>query len=787
MNPKDPSKEYSRTLGKILFFAALLVTSACMFVPFAPQMPGSGLDPSWIFGMNQALAQGLSFGRDVVFTFGPYSSVYTRHFHPATDGLMMAGGAYIALCFFIASALNFQNAKWPLQVGLLAVLTATTVSKDALFFFYPLLAGIYLFRVITANHEPRKTPIRKSLLVAFLFSPFGLLPLIKGSMLGACGIVLILASILLLKHKRIAYITAIWLAPIIASLFFWTLADQPVQLLPAYLSSMISLIRGYTEAMSMEGRFGQVALYLLAAVVLLGTIFFNRSAPLHARTLLMLFFCSILFLSFKAAFVRHGGHALSASTMLLLATLLYGTLQSGKRLAPVFMLSIATWFLIDAAYVKTSTQNLLDNIANTYKAPWVGLLERIDDPGSLTARYTERLREIADNAKLPALSGTVDVYSYDQSTLIASGNTWHPRPIFQSYAAYLPELAEKNLAHLRSNRRPDQILFAVQPIDGRLPALEDGMSWRTLLDLYRPTALLPNHLLMERRADRFQPGGDIRTISKKTHALGEKIEIPRSKHLVFSKVRLKQSLLGKLTGIVYKPSELSLIVRTGDTSKTFRFIASMGRGEFLMDPLIEQTREFAFLYQNREYLEEKRVDSITLEIPNHRWQWKPTFELELFTVNLQKNEIVPDFYGLAKPMLRVEGSTTSEVSQCEGVVDFINGHPPSAQLLQAGALLKINGWLAASIARGIPAHDIYFVLTASTGKKAYLKATQMIRPDVAAHFKKPTLASSGYSLLADASGLKGMYVVEMAHIGQNILTICSNYQFNVQFNGTEAR
>jgi len=39
--------------------------------------------------MNQAIAQGLSFGDDIVFTFGPYASVYTQLYHPATVRLMV--------------------------------------------------------------------------------------------------------------------------------------------------------------------------------------------------------------------------------------------------------------------------------------------------------------------------------------------------------------------------------------------------------------------------------------------------------------------------------------------------------------------------------------------------------------------------------------------------------------------------------------------------------------------------------------------------------------------------
>jgi len=62
----------------------LVITIFCVFIPPNPTAPMEGLDNSWIFGMNQAIAQHLAFGRDIIFTFGPYASylherILSRH------------------------------------------------------------------------------------------------------------------------------------------------------------------------------------------------------------------------------------------------------------------------------------------------------------------------------------------------------------------------------------------------------------------------------------------------------------------------------------------------------------------------------------------------------------------------------------------------------------------------------------------------------------------------------------------------------------------------------------
>src|SRR6476469_6515006 len=102
------------TIQNLIFWAlqALsLITAICIFVPFSPVMPEDGLDASWMFGMNQAVAQGLAIRRDIIFTFGPYASIYTQAYHPATDYMMMFGSLYLALSYWFALVLLSINSR----------------------------------------------------------------------------------------------------------------------------------------------------------------------------------------------------------------------------------------------------------------------------------------------------------------------------------------------------------------------------------------------------------------------------------------------------------------------------------------------------------------------------------------------------------------------------------------------------------------------------------------------------------------------------------------------------
>src|SRR5579871_1126810 len=109
----------------VLFFVTLTILT--IFVPFNPDMPDTRISPewmsamrqarakpeeawrlglarldeSWVMALNVAVARHLRFGKDIVFTFGPYASIFTRSFHPATDRLMIFGSLLLAIGYEI--------------------------------------------------------------------------------------------------------------------------------------------------------------------------------------------------------------------------------------------------------------------------------------------------------------------------------------------------------------------------------------------------------------------------------------------------------------------------------------------------------------------------------------------------------------------------------------------------------------------------------------------------------------------------------------------------------------
>ena len=93
----------------ILFF--LVFTSFLSAFLLYPMMPIVGLDPSWGYGMKEALIQDLAIGKDIIFTYGPYTALRTGLFHPDGSFIEASAAIYLAFCYTVAIIILSINVK----------------------------------------------------------------------------------------------------------------------------------------------------------------------------------------------------------------------------------------------------------------------------------------------------------------------------------------------------------------------------------------------------------------------------------------------------------------------------------------------------------------------------------------------------------------------------------------------------------------------------------------------------------------------------------------------------
>ena len=118
-------KLFNKKPLEFLLNILLAATIFLVVVPFYSTMPGDGLDPSWQLWLNEAVSKKLRFGSDVIFTFGPYSSLFTKNYHPATDSLIILTGILFAIGYIFAI---FNYAK-PIRSGYSIILLIFFMKK----------------------------------------------------------------------------------------------------------------------------------------------------------------------------------------------------------------------------------------------------------------------------------------------------------------------------------------------------------------------------------------------------------------------------------------------------------------------------------------------------------------------------------------------------------------------------------------------------------------------------------------------------------------------------------
>lgn len=598
----------------------LAATLVLICLPLAPLMPAWGLDASFALAVNQAQADGLVFGQNVIFTLGPYAALYSGLYHPGTDSLMLAAAALLACGY---ATVVWQLRPQALAAGVAALLLASLfTSRDALLLCYPLLALVALLRGRCG--------------AVLLGAPLGLLLLTKGSLLPLCGLVLISAAVaLLIKKERWRALQFVGGA-LLAVPVLWLLAGQPLAALPAYWLNQLPVIAGFAEAMSADGPLWQVLLWLAVAGCL-GLVALLRRGRDWAAWVCLLNLAALLFVAFKAGFVRHDMHAVIASdSLLLLACLLLGWGQrrwlQGLCLLPVLM----CWQMLDVMYPYADRPPLQARAVQFYLDKAEAVVARVRQPGLLEARYQAALERLQQRYAFPRFAGGVDIYSANQAELLASGNRWRPRPVFQSYSAYTPGLLALNRDYLLSAQAPDDILFKIEAIDQRLPALEDGASWPLLLTHYQLESKAGNGYLYLARREHAGPVASSAMVVRMVGQLGQAVVMPRGQGPLLASVRVHKSAYGRLLGLLYKTEVLRIGLQLADGRHLdYRFVPGMAQTPFLFSPFVGATEDFARLAEagsEEAFAAGGEVVALNLYCPGGCPSWLPEYELELSPV-----------------------------------------------------------------------------------------------------------------------------------------------------------
>lgn len=618
------------------------------------------VDTAFQLALPYFIEQPLQFGKQIVFTYGPWGILLGRYSGPTFHSFVLIFHVVLALAVFSAfwvlcerNTARFGRAvAW---VGTFILISVwLTGQRDSYYLFPALLVTFqHLGKALAAEEDVRLPAWRwEPLLWGALTVLSAWLALAKFNVFVVAGVGQLLILINDVRRRRWPVLPSIYLLALVVA---WMLAGQALSDLPLWVSRSLDLSTGYTDAMS-KGFFapystGLVTIYYLAtgAIMAIGII----AAAWHrwrVPALLLLLFTMVL----CAISVKHGmgGNQIEQSLGELGSVLWFQVLLFGFSSTEDFHnLRLRRWRRV-AARLVVFVSLCFVLVAHKTNFPIVGL-------GDVVAGVESKVVQLANSPRDALRDGwhdeldrahqfwrpgfepqgqTIDIYPQQTGIVIdRKGLSYSPRPAFLSLNAHTYRLAMLNASHLQGSDAPDLVLFQVLPrelsVNNRLPALADGPSWPLLLSNYALEGTNDDFLLLKRKSVPLQStrkvlfDGDVR--------LGEKIPLPATAgKLVWAEVTIRRTPLGALIHELYKSPHVLLESQMGDgKTETYQIVPELGRAGFLVSPLVQNNAEFAGLYLDGR--EGNVVRSISFTSPGAPpFFWKETLKLKLWVLDI---------------------------------------------------------------------------------------------------------------------------------------------------------
>jgi len=591
--------------------------SALYFVLFAgiftfPKMPETGLDPSWRMVLGYAFENGMQFGRDVVFTYGPLGFLMGNTFSGVQFWNLIVG--QVGLAVIAATVIILQGSR-------------LTGNARLIYFGFFLFYGIYyvdalhmLVITILGFALLRDRGDRWNYLPALIAAVLALYAQIKFTNFMLSAYVVLVACAYGLWRKRWRDAVLISLGYVTAFLAIWVLCGQNPANLPDYFRGSLAISDGYQWVMGLatpSAPFWKGLVILLAMVAYgLSHLKLNPDKPRAAANVLVL--GAFIYLNWKHGFVRSDGHMVGFFFCAMLPMAAYPALlddpdrfRRTHRWVIVALIVLSVWGIENALIgMSRGAMGMFQNKV------WSNV-ESVIDWSATRQTYRDILaiqRKSSDLYQIREMvgRGTIDVLGEDQSVAILGRFNYQPRPVIQSYSTFTPLLAQLNYDFYASKNAPEFILANLQTIDGRLPTMDDSLALRLLVYRYEFQRNQKGFYLWRKHPGAFDPAKfEPKVVRRGSMAIGAPLALAsQPDHPLWLKVDLQPSLLGALRNFFYKPPQVRLSLKNHDGSTpSYLMPLPMARAGFIIHPFIDDPASFMEFSASRS---KRQVDFVTV-------------------------------------------------------------------------------------------------------------------------------------------------------------------------------
>ncbi len=599
------------------FLAAVLVMLIVLNIPRAPTQLDVDADTSLSEVLSYAHQQGLQFGTDIVYTYGPLGYLVFFYYSPYAAGAWLVAG--VGLCFTIAAGLCLVAWRLRLVWGcmLVAAFAFTAANVDSRTDLL-LHTGLLCWGLLCFVESGRR--LRVSVLVFAVLGAFGGLAKTSVLMLATPSVVLLACDLLARGRPRLGLGLVTGFGAALA--LGWVAAGQDLAHLGTHLRNALTVAQGYNEALGWEAlpqvtQSGFVVmLLLLGAAIIRALTWTPEPGPAAAsgpylglrRGLLLAWFCAFMFPIWKHGFVRGDAfHLFDFFGFMSALALALEVLPCERR---------AARFWARAMGVAGCLLALLTLQALFFASGWHSLARPIRAfgyharcllrPGAYQREMNAVIDENRDRTRLPALSeiigrASVDVFGQQQVYALLNGLDYRPRPVFQSYAACSAPLMRLNEQFYLSPAAPEYVIFALGGTDRKFPPLEDAMVLRDLLFNYRPAGAEHGFLLLKHNSS-HPPR--LKRLREGIVRPGERIDLRSAGGTnLWLEIELEPTLAGRFRRFLYRPPPVRLAAWSDDGPRSLlarrRAPAGMLEAGFVASPLLMRNEDVLDWYQGR--------------------------------------------------------------------------------------------------------------------------------------------------------------------------------------------
>ncbi len=471
----------SAALGALVALVALLGWPADGF------RARTGLDPSWQLAGTFAHTEGLDYGADIVFNFGPLGFLVApivgggRWF---AIGVLGLAALLVVVALAVFGALRLHGAGRGHALGVTAVVMLLAPTETSLAELVVLAAG---FVVVLGRWHGAVWGPHAWAAAGVLAAVLTLVKISTGPVLLA--VVVASAAIDTARVRALAASSAAFLVALVTG---WIVLGQRISDLGRWLRGAFEIGAGHTDAMSI-GTPGGAWQYGALLVVLAGapTMFVATRRVAHSASGIDTYACvamAVLLAWFfvKQGFVRRDGHAavfFFEAAVALAVLVPWGRMPRLGRAAAgglVVVSSIAFLAIQDTALVR-----LVNPVRPVVDVALSG--ELLVSAGARTAAHLDANRDARATYAVPQQildtigDAPVHVDPWEITLAWAYGLEWRPVPTLQNYLGYTDHLDDRNADALTAPDGPRYVLRTPHgPIDDRFP-LTDGPAYHVAL------------------------------------------------------------------------------------------------------------------------------------------------------------------------------------------------------------------------------------------------------------------------------------------------------------------